>query len=210
VDAPFDHSFADGAPNARAAVTEELERACRGDAGNGALLAGLVYDDLRRAAASLLRRERSAHTLQPTALVHEAWLRLVDETMFAGADAAAARRTFLSHAVQAMRRILIEHARARLRVKRGGNEKLTSLPAVLAIAIDSAPEMLDLDAGLARLAERRPRVAKIAELRIYGGLSTAEAADVVGVSLATAKSEWALAQALLTQHVRGGKDRSGA
>jgi RNA polymerase sigma factor (TIGR02999 family) len=102
-----------------------------------------------------------------------------------------------------MRRILVEHARAKLRLKRGGDAKPGPLPATLAIAIDSAPEMLDLDDGLEQLAQRRPRVAKVAELRIYGGLSTAEAADVVGVSLATAKAEWALAQALLTQHVRG-------
>ncbi len=167
-------------------------------------LAGLVYDDLRAAAANLLRRERDALTLQPTALVHEAWLRLMNETSLHGTELTAARRTYLSHAVQAMRRILIEHARARLRSKRGGNRRPEELPQALAAAIDDAPEMLDLDEGLNRLAERRPRVAKIAELRIFAGLSTAETAEVVGVSLATAKVEWALAQALLSQHVRSG------
>lgn len=192
---------------ARAAATHEIGRVCRGDAGGNASLAGLVYDHLRHAAASLLRSERVGHTLQPTALVHEAWLRLVDETAFVGDDAATARRTFLGHAVQAMRRILIEHARARLRTKRGGKQSPSELPAALAIALDQAPEMLDLDDGLHALAKLRPRVAQVAELRLFGGLSTAEAADVVGVSLATAKTEWALAQALLTQHVRG---RSGS
>jgi RNA polymerase sigma factor (TIGR02999 family) len=194
---------ADSSPAARTAVTHELARLCRGDAGDRTVLAGLVYEDLRRAAASLLRRERAAHTLQPTALVHEAWLRLVDETAFRGNEVTAAHRAFLSHAVQAMRRILIEHARARLRQKRGGKDPPVPLPAALAVAIDSAPEMLDLDAGLEQLAQRRPRLAQLAELRIYGGLSTAEAAGVVGVSLATAKTEWALAQALLTRFVRG-------
>jgi RNA polymerase sigma factor (TIGR02999 family) len=195
--------FAGEPPDARAAVTRELARACHGDEAGRTVLAGLVYDDLRKAAASLLRHERSSHTLQPTALVHEAWLRLVDETAFASGEVAAAHRAFLAHAVQAMRRILIEHARARLRHKRGGDERPVPLPAALAVAIDSAPEMLDLDAGLEQLAQRRPRLAKLAELRIYGGLSTAEAATVIGVSLATAKAEWSLAQALLTQHVRG-------
>jgi len=193
----------DVSPDARVAVTEQLARYCRGDETGRTVLAGLVYDDLRRAAASLLRRERRGHTLQTTALVHEAWMRLVDETALRAADVAAAQRAFLGHAVQAMRRILVEHARARLRVKRGGSDKPVPLPDALAVAIESAPEMLDLDAGLEQLEERRPRLARLAELRIYGGLSTAEAADVVGVSLATAKAEWALAQALLTQYVRG-------
>lgn len=201
----------DGTPADARSIPRQLARLCRDGEANRVALAGLVYDDLRAAAANLLRRERDALTLQPTALVHEAWLRLLHETSLDESQQTTARRTYLSHAVQAMRRILIEHARARLRSKRGGNrrpeELPAELPAALAAAIGDAPEMLDLDEGLNRLAERRPRVAKIAELRIFAGLSTAEAGEVVGVSLATAKVEWALAQALLSQHVRSGLPR---
>ncbi len=194
----------DASPTRRHPVTDQLERLHRDGDADRTALAGLVYDDLRAAATTLLRRERDALTLQPTALVHEAWLRLVNETTLRGGDLSAARRTFLTHAVQAMRRILIEHARARMRSKRGGNQRPEELPAALAAAIDDAPEMLDLDEGLERLAQRRPRVARIAELRIFGGLSTAETAEVVGAPLSTVKVEWALAQALLSQHVRSG------
>lgn len=190
-------------PTDRSAVTRMLHRACDGDDIAHNDLSSLVYQDMRRMAARLLRRERRDHTLQATALVHEAWLRLVDETAFQGQQAAAARQQFLRHAVQAMRRILIEHARGRLRDKHGGGRPRVPLAESQVFQFEDPTELLDLDAALAELAERKPRLAQIAELRIYGGLSVAEASDVVGVSLSTAKAEWALAKALLTQRVRG-------
>ncbi|MEQ1633920.1 MAG: ECF-type sigma factor [Planctomycetota bacterium] len=189
-------------PQTRATVTRELLRARRGET-DGETLAQLLYADLHRAAGALLRRERRDHTLQATALVHEAWLRLVDTAELRGDDATAARRQFVGLAVSSMRRILVEHARARLRDKRGGGRGKEPLPDDLAAGQEDPSELLDLDAALDALAERRPRAAKIAELRIYGGLSVAEAAAAVDVALTTAKGEWALAQALLGRSLRG-------
>ncbi|MFK7738832.1 MAG: ECF-type sigma factor [Planctomycetota bacterium] len=175
----------------------------RAPTGNeGALLGDLVYQDLRQLAANLLRRERSDHTLQPTALVHEAWIRLIDETAFVGQDVEAARAKFLSYAVQAMRRILIEHARRHKADKRGAGRAKESLTEGMSPYSGDPAEQLDLDLALRELAERKPRAARIAELRIYGGVSVAEAAKVVDIPLGTAKQDWALALALLTQKMR--------
>lgn len=185
----------------RAAVTQAFDRLCRGESA-GIDLPQLVYEDLRRLASALLRRERRAHTLQATALVHEAWLRLVDESAFAGDGAREARQRFLGFAATAMRRILIDHARARLSSKRGGGQPIGELGEVPAPDTTDAAELLDLDAALQQLAERRPRAGRIAELRIYGGLSLAEAADAAELSLTVAKGEWALAQALLGRWLR--------
>jgi RNA polymerase sigma factor (TIGR02999 family) len=192
----------------RAAVTEAIDRLCRGEA-IPADLPQLVYEDLRRVASALLRRERRGHTLQATALVHEAWLRLVDGKAPTGEVPSAARSQFLGFAATAMRRILVEHARARLRDKRGGGRQPEELVDVPADAGDDAAELLDLDAAVRGLAERRPRAGRIAELRIYGGLSLAEAAGVAGLSLTVAKGEWAVAQALLGRALRGMHPEAG-
>ncbi|MGE3172442.1 MAG: ECF-type sigma factor [Planctomycetota bacterium] len=199
----------------RAAIARALHSAAAGDAGAEAALTGLVYGDLRRLAATLLRCERPGHTLQPTALVHEAWLRLADDSALHGVDIGEARRRFLGHAVRAMRRILVEHARRRAADKRGGARERVGLADCegQGLAFDGMPrlgavdasDLLDLDEALVSLSSHSPRVARVAELRIYGGLTTAEAAEAVSVSLATAKADWALAQALLTQWVRQGR-----
>lgn len=191
--------------NARARVTQALDRLCRAGATADAAdeLSQLLYGDLHRLAAALLQHERKGHTLQATALVHEAWLRLVDASAFAGEAGATARQRFLGLAVQAMRRILVDHARGRLRAKRGGGRAREDLGEALAVVADDPAELLDLDDALTALAARRRGAAQIAELRIYGGLSTAEAAEAAGMGLTTAKAEWAVAQALLTRQLRG-------
>lgn len=189
-------------PPSREAVTRVLDRLCRGEA-VGDDLSQLVYEDLRRVASALLRRERKGHTLQATALVHEAWLRLVDATALHGDGVKEARQKFLGLAAVSMRRILVEHARARLRDKRGGGISREQLTDVAAAGDADPAELLDLDEGIKALAARRPRAGRIAELRIYGGLSTAEAGEAAGVSLTVAKTEWAVAQALLGRWLRG-------
>lgn len=191
------------AATGRAATTRALGAVCRGNGEAQQQLSSLVYVELRRMAAGLLRRERADHTLQATALVHEAWLRLVDETAFQETQKGVARHEFLRHAVQAMRRVLIDHARSRQRDKRGGDRQRVPLAESAVFQFDDADELLDLDAAVQELAEHRPRLAQIAELRIFGGLSVDETAGIVDVSLSTAKAEWALAKALLTQRVRG-------
>ncbi len=193
-------SAADGPPP-RDAVTRVLKRLCHGEA-VASDLADLVYADLRRLASALLNRERRSHTLQATALVHEAWLRLVDVSALGESAPQAARQKFLGLAATAMRRVLVEHARARLSEKRGGGRPPAELGEVAASDADPA-ELLDLDAAVQTLTERRPRAGRIAELRIYGGMSLAEAAEVAGLSGTVAKGEWAIAQALLGRWLRG-------
>lgn len=190
-----------GGTSSTAADPETITRLLRGGsigADETGELGALVYGDLRRLAAGLLRRERPGHTLQPTALVHEAWLRLADSSNLTIEEMQQARCRFLGHAVVAMRRILIDHARARAAAQRSPDPAL--VPAIdlpLPTGPDAA-DLLDLDAALVDLASRRPRIARVAELRIYGGLSIADAAQLLGVSLTTAKGDWALAQALLS------------
>lgn len=190
------------APTGREATTRAIDAACRGSGEAQQQLSSLVYVDLRRMAAGLLRRERADHTLQATALVHEAWLRLVDQTAFQEAQKGAARQQFLRHAVQAMRRILVDHARRRQGDKRGGDRQRVPFAESAVFQFDDADELLDLDDAVRELAERRPRLAQIAELRLFGGLSVDETAAVVDVSPSTVKAEWGLAKALLTQRVR--------
>ncbi|MFK7740591.1 MAG: ECF-type sigma factor [Planctomycetota bacterium] len=167
-------------------------------------LLALVYDDLRNVANRLLASERKSHTLQPTALVHEAWLRLATESDLHGSDEAA-RGRFLAHASQAMRRILIDHARSRLRAKRGGGAQKQSFSDSMFLNVEDPVSTLDLDSALTDFAAIKPRAAKIAELRIYAGLTTAEAGRVVAASLTTAKAEWALARAYLSRRVQAEK-----
>jgi len=190
-------------PPTREHATQLLNRASSGDQAASDSFAQLLYADLRRVAGGLLRRERANHTLQPTALVHEAWMRLIDDTVMKQDAVGNARRRFLSHAAQAMRRILIEHARGRMREKRGGKVENVPLTESIMPGIEDAPDQIDLDAALTELATRKPRAAQLAELRIYGGLSTAEAADVVEVPLSTAKVVWSMASAFLSSRVRG-------
>jgi RNA polymerase sigma factor (TIGR02999 family) len=151
----------------------------------------VVYDELRRRAAAYLRRERRGHTLRPTDLVHEAYLRLGEQN--AGFRN---REQFFGVASSLMRRILVDHARARATGKRGGGLHVTLVEDVMAPAPEQ-PDLLELDAALDELAALDARQVQLVELRFFGGLTTAEAAHALDISLATANREWACAKAWL-------------
>lgn len=159
-----------------------------------------VYKELRRLAASYLRNERSSATLQATALVNEAYLRLVDQTRVEWRG----RTHFFAVAAQAMRRILVDHARARLREKRGGDlERVTFVEDVLQNGANEygLEDLMALDEALTRLAELDPRQAQLVEQRFFGGLSVEEAAAELGISKRTAEGDWTHAKAWLSRQL---------
>lgn len=163
-------------------------------------LVPLVYNDLRRVAAAQMRREAPGHSLQPTALVHEAYVRLVDQRHVKWRN----RAHFLGVAASLMRRILVDHARARLADKRGGG-----LERVTLVGDEAAPDsprrvdVLALHQSLKRMAAFNPRQERIVELRYFGGLTIEEAAEVVGISEATLVREWTIAKAWLRADLSG-------
>src|SRR5687768_3026459 len=158
-------------------------------------LVPLVYDELRRVARARLRNEREGHTLQTTALVHEAYVRLVDLDRMSLRD----RTHFFAMAARLMREILVDHARRKNADKRGGAAEMVRLedaePAAPAATID----LLALDEALAQLADVDPRLSQVVELRFFGGLSIAETADTLTVSSATVERDWVVARAWLHQ-----------
>ena len=156
----------------------------------------LIYGELRRLAGSYLRSERSDHTLQPTALVHETYLRLVDQRSVSWTN----RAHFFGIAAQLMRRILVDHARKRHAAKRSAACRVTSVPTV-SISSDRDPELLALDTALSSLAKLDARQAKIVELRFFAGLTVEETAEVEGISAATVKREWRTARAWLRREI---------
>ncbi len=163
------------------------------DPQTAAELLSLLYEELRRLAASKLAHEAPGQTLQPTALVHEAWLRL----MGPGHPRFDGRAHFFAAAAEAMRRILIENARRKHRLKRGGEWQRVSLDDVQ-LATESDPgTLLCLDQALEKLARDHPEKAELVKLRFFAGLSLPEAADAMEVSLTTAKRHWAFARAWL-------------
>jgi RNA polymerase sigma factor (TIGR02999 family) len=170
-----------------------LARARAGDASASADLMPLAYDDLRRLADGYLRNERAGHTLQPTALVHEAWLRLFEGSDLQDLD----RAHFLGIAAVAMRRILVEHARARHAAKRGSDAARVTLSSAVLFQVGPDVDVLALDEALARLAALDARQARVVELRFFGGLSMDEVAELVGVSKRAVESDWTLARAWL-------------
>lgn len=160
----------------------------------------LVYEELRVLAASQLRRERGDHTLGATALVHEAFFRLVDQRSVDWQG----RAHFFGVAAQAMRRILVDHARRRHAAKRGRQHQVTLDTDALADAANDAgatDEVLAVDDALARLATVDPRQAQLVEFRYFAGFSLEETAELLGVSLATAKRDWAFARAWLQREL---------
>jgi RNA polymerase sigma-70 factor (ECF subfamily) len=169
------------------------------DGDNEALnrLIPLVYQELKRMARYYMRRERGDHTLQTSALVNEAYIRLVDYRKMRWQD----RAHFLAVAAQAMRRILVEHARARTRDKRGGEARKVSLDEASTLADGKAADMVALDDALNGLAEFDPRKSQIVELRYFGGLNIEETAEVIGVSQATVKREWSTAKIWLHREI---------
>ena len=174
-------------------VTALLTRACDGDRRAADELLPLVYDRLRSLAHDLLARERPDHTLQPTALVHEAYLKLVDQNRARLED----RTHFYSVAAQALRRILVDHVRNRGRAKRGGNRRRLELDERLVAAYEESVDVLALDEALDRLAQEDPERARIVELRFFGGLSVCETADALAMSQRTVERQWRYARAWL-------------
>ena len=162
-----------------------------------------VYDELRRVARRKLQHERTEHTLDTTALVHEAYIRLVDQTRTDWAD----RAQFFAIASRVMRRILIDHARARLAAKRGGARVAVTLGSAddavpLGIAEERADTLLAVDDALTRLAEREARLARVVECRFFGGLTDAETGEVLGVTERTVQRDWVKAKDWLYRELR--------
>jgi RNA polymerase sigma-70 factor, ECF subfamily len=181
-------------------VTALLTDLAKGNGGAASKLIPLVYDELRRLAGGYMRRERSDHTLQPTALVHEAYLKLVEQRSVDWQG----RAHFLGIAAQIMRRILIDHARGHLRDKRGGGERPVPLDEALVFAPEQSSELVKLDQSLERLAKLDPRQSKIVELRFFGGLTVEQTAEVLGISEKTVKRDWSMAKAWLYGDLRQG------
>jgi RNA polymerase sigma-70 factor (ECF subfamily) len=187
-------------PNSPEDVTRLLEAVRVGEQGALDRLLPLVYDELHRIAARYARRERTGHTLQPTALVNEAYLRLADR-----ADKAWQNRAhFLAVAAQTMRHILVDYARARKTGKRGGALARVTLEDALAAAPERDLNMLALDAALTRLASLDPQLARLVELRYFGGLTIRETAEVLSVSPKTVEREWDAAKLWLRREISGG------
>jgi RNA polymerase sigma factor (TIGR02999 family) len=179
------------------AVTKVLNAIEQGDPQAASQLLPLVYDELRRLAAARIAGEDAGHTLQPTALVHEAYLKLV------GTDPQHpwnGRVHFFAAAAEAMRRILIDHARKKHRLRRGGGMKrldLENIDNFAQVAESGADEILALDEALAQLTSVAPRKAELVRLRYFAGLTLEQAAELLGISRATADRDWAFARAWL-------------
>jgi RNA polymerase sigma factor (TIGR02999 family) len=174
-------------------VTVLLAQVTEGNEEAAAKLIPLVYNELRRLAGNYMRHERGDHTLQATALVHEAYLKLVEQRSVHWQS----RAHFLGIAAQMMRRILIDHARGHLREKRGGGQRAVPIDDALVFAPEQSLELIKLDHALERLTKLDPRQGKIVELRFFGGLTVEQAANVLGISEKTVKREWSLAKAWL-------------
>ncbi|MCB9852488.1 MAG: sigma-70 family RNA polymerase sigma factor [Phycisphaerales bacterium] len=179
-------------------VTIVLANAGKGDASATEALFTIVYGALRTLAGKYLRSERGGHTLQPTALVHEAFLSLMRGETPDWRD----RSHFFAVAARAMRRILINHAVARKALKRGGDRERTPLSIVVSPESPEPIDLLALDDALAKLADRDDRQAQIVELRFFGGLTNKEVAEVLGVSTRTVEGEWSMARAWLSRELR--------
>ena len=166
----------------------------------------LVYQDLRRLAERYMSRERPGHTLQPTALVHEVYLKLVDQTRVSWKG----KSHFFAVGAQAMRRLLIDHARGRRREKRGGARQRVTLAESLFPSTESEldfEDLLNLDSALDKLAAVEERAARVVELRFFGGMTVPEVAHVLGVSTRTVEGDWTYARAWLRRELSG-QDRA--
>ncbi len=179
-------------------VTLVLEQMRQGDMRAADKLLPLVYNEFRALARHYLAQERANHTLQPTALVHEAYMKLVDQTRVNWQG----RSHFFAVAAQAMRRILVDHARSHQRDKRGGGRARVVLDEAVALSPQKDEDVLALDEALERLAAIDPRQAKIVELRFFGGLSVEEVSEALGVSKRTVEGDWAFARAWLSRELR--------
>lgn len=181
-------------------ISELLKAWSNGESGAADEMMPLVYDELRRQARRYLRRERANHTLQSTALVHEAYIRLVGQRDVTWQN----RAHFFGIAAEMMRRILVNYALRSGRVKRGGEAVTIALDGGIQVADTSTDvNLLDLDEALCRLAEMDERQARLVELKYFGGLSIEETAEVLGISNATVKREWNVARAWLRAELSG-------
>lgn len=180
-------------------ATQLLQQSVGGDRASRERLMTLLYDRFRQLAANYLRQESPGHTLQPTALVHELYLKLIDQQQVDWQS----RSHFLSLGSRAMRQILIDHARRRRRDKRGGQWHRITLDDNLASPPDHEVDLLDLETALQKLSRLDPRQASIVELRFFGQLTVAEVADVLGISKRTIEKEWTVIRAWLRRELSG-------
>ena len=184
-------------------VTRVLAAIEEGDPHAASQLLPLVYRELRRLAAQKLAQESPGQTLEATALVHEAYIRLVDVKKAQHWDS---RGHFFAAAAEAMRRILVENARRKKRLKHGGGRERLDLEAVCSLADAPSDELLALDEALSKLAAEEPAKAELVKLRYFAGFSVDEAADLLGISRATAKRYWTYARAWLFNEIGEAKD----
>jgi RNA polymerase sigma factor (TIGR02999 family) len=178
-------------------VTQILKDWSGGDSAAPEKLMPLVYEELRRLARNYLARERADHTLQATALVHEAYLRLVDENSVSWEN----RAHFYGIAARLMRRILVDHARAHNAAKRGGLEQKLSLDEARELPTENAVELIALDGALENLAQTYPRKSEVVELKFFGGLDTKEISEVLRVSEKTVLRDWNFAKLWLCREL---------
>jgi RNA polymerase sigma factor (TIGR02999 family) len=183
-------------------VTMLLAKARSGDSAALADVFPLIYDELRRLAQQQLLREPDGHTLSPTALVHEAYMRLIDYSRMEWQG----RAHFMAVASTAMRRILVDHARGHRSAKRGGMLKRISIDDVELGAEDRAELLIAIDDALGRLKEIDARQAQVVECRFFGGMTEEETADALGIGLRTAKRDWAKAKSWLHREIAGEQD----
>jgi len=185
---------------ARSETTRLLDRMREGDSAASEALIPLLYRELRAIAAKCLKSERHGHTLQPTALVHEAYLKLVGQR-----DADYRNRGhFMAIAAMVMRRILVNHAQARAAAKRGGGARRIPLDEGLIAESGRNLDLLALDEAMDRLAKRDARKAKVVEQRFFAGIGMSQIAENLGVSLATVKRDWEYARTWLTREMQAG------
>jgi RNA polymerase sigma-70 factor (ECF subfamily) len=185
-------------------ITVLLQRITTGDRGAQSELLPIVYDQLLRIAQHQFRAERRGHTLQPTALISELYLRIIRDASIAWQS----RAHFFAVCAQTVRRILVDHARAVNAQRRPSPQQRLDLDDVLVYSDDRASQLLEIDEALTRLAEWDPRMAKIVELRFFAGLSTEETASALDISERTVKRDWAMARAWLSKALSGLSDVS--
>jgi RNA polymerase sigma factor (TIGR02999 family) len=183
--------------SSKTTVAQLVESARRGDEQALSALMPLVYDELRRLAASYMRRERPGQTLQATALVHDAYIRLMQDSKLSWQN----RSHFFGIAARSMRQILVERARARRAAKRGGSRIRVTLDAGLLASAAPAIDLEALDEALTRLEALDAELAQVVEVRFFGGLSIEEAAETLDVSPATVKRRWTVAKAWLAREL---------
>jgi RNA polymerase sigma factor (TIGR02999 family) len=181
-------------------ITRMLQRV-ESEGGASAELLPLVYEQLRRLAAARMAREAAGQTLQPTALVHEAWLRLIQ----GGEQHWRSRGHFFGAAALAMRRILIDRARQKMRAKRGGGVEPVAIDEVEIAEAMPDERILQVDAALERLKEAEPEMAHLVTLKFYGGLTDKEAAETLGITDRTVRNRWRYARAWLLEELRRGR-----